>query len=90
MKADLFQDTKTRESKDDAAKHDILGNISYAWVDDNPISQTSFDGSAKPSEAPEKSIGGALADEGAAAPKPRLSSVKMCKSAPAGGLLQTG
>ena len=37
-----------------------------------------------------KGIGDALADERAEAPKPRLSPVKMRKSAPAGGLLYTG
>ena len=90
MKADLFQDKKTRKRKEDVTTDERLEDISFVRVYDDPISQTSFGKSAEPSEAPEKIIGDALVDGDVKAPKPRLSRVKMRKSAPAGGLLHTG
>ena len=67
-----------------------MRDISFARVNIDTISQTSFANSAKPSDAPEKNIGDAMVDEGVAAPKSRLSPVGMHTSTPAGDLLNIG
>ena len=52
VKADVKEDIKTRARKEDVAANEKFGDISSAWVDDNPMSQTSFGDSTEPS-APE-------------------------------------
>ena len=85
MKADVKQDMKIRGHKEDAAPDER-----YPRVDDDPMSQTNFSDSPK-SSTPEKTIGDALVDKGAEAPKPRLSPVEMRMLIPAtGGLLHAG
>ena len=90
MKADLFQDKKTRKRKEGVATDERFEDISFVRVYDDPISLISFGNSAEPSEAAEKIVGDALVDGDVEAPKPCLSPVKMRKSAPAGSLLHTG
>ena len=87
--ADVNQDRKTREREEDVVIDERLGDISSVRVDD-PIGQTSSGDSADTSEAPEKSNGNALVDEGAEAPKPWLSLVEMSTSTTASGLLHAG
>ena len=67
-----------------------MRDISSVQVDGNPMSQTNFGNSAKPSEAPGKSIGDAFMNEGTEAQKPCLSHVEMRMLTPAaGGLMNT-
>ena len=90
VKADVFQDKKNPDRKEDVATYERLEDIPSVRVDD-PMSQTSSSDPAKLLEAPEKSIGDALVDEGAEASEPSLSLVKMRTSTPStGGLLHAG
>ena len=65
------------------------GDSSSARVDDDPTSLTSFIVIAEP-PAPEKSIGDALVDKGAEAPKSCLSTIEMRTPTAAGDLLPAG
>ena len=75
--ADVKPDTKTFERTEGAERdEEKFEDILSALVDDDPPSCTSLGNIAEPL-APEKSIGDALVNEGAEAPKPYFSPVKV-------------
>ena len=89
--ADVERDTKTRkrteEAAADRAKH---GDKSSSFrVDHDPMRLPSFGGDSTELPAPEKSIGDALVDKGAEAPKPYILPMEMRTLTTAGGLLPT-
>ena len=90
-KADVKQDIKTRERKEDAAAGDEkFGEIiSSVRVDENPMSWTSFGGTVNRSALPKYSDNSLVA-EGVKAPKSRLSPVEMNTPTHAGGSLHAG
>jgi hypothetical protein len=82
---------EARGSTEDFAPDGILGDILSVQIHNNPISQTSFDDSTEPPEAPGKTIGDALIDKSAEVPKPRRSPLEIrVLIPPAGGLLHAG
>ena len=90
--ADVTSDKKTRKRTEGAAAAErvISEGNSSAQVDTDPIHLTSFgDDSTGPPIFP-CLRDDALVDNGAAAPKPCLSQVEICKPTTAGGLLPTG
>ena len=92
VKADVSQGKKTRERKEDVTLDERLEDILSAWINDDPMSCTSF-GDEKITEpsVPTKCSDDALVDKGAEAPKLRLSPVKMRMLTPAAsGLLHAG
>ena len=90
VKADVLRQEESSACGGRCTRREISVDTSSAWVDDNPMNRTSFGCSAKP-VAPKKSIDGALVDEGAEVPKPRLSHVEMrMLTLAAGGLLHAG
>ena len=90
MEADVTLDSKTRKrTKDAAADRVICGGNSSVQVDPDPMCLTSFgDDFNRPLALPHRDD--ALADKGAAAPKPCLSSLEMPTLTAAGGLLPAG
>ena len=83
---------KARERMEGAAAdNEKYGDISSARVNDDPMRLTSFD-DQETTEPPALSecSDDALVDECLEALKPRLSSVKMRKSTPSGGLQDAG
>ena len=88
--ADVATDKKTRKRAEDAAADQAKHGDSRSAksVDNGPTSSTTFSMIARPPALP-RSID-VLVDKGAAAPKPRLSSVEMRTLTAAGGLLPTG
>ena len=76
VKADVFQDKKTRVRKEGAASDERYGDISLVRVEDS-VSQASFGDEqfAKPPALTEYNDG-ALVDKGAEAPKLSLFSVE--------------
>ena len=91
-KSDVNLDMTTRERmKGAAADDEKYRDISSAWVDDDPMRLTSFrNQESTETSALSKKSDDALVDEGAKAPKSRLSLVTMRKSTPAGGSLDAG
>ena len=92
MEADVELNTKTRKRTEDASGADRVeneDNSSTERVNGGPTSLTSFGMIAEPPD-PEKSIGNALIDKGAEAPKPCLPPVEMRTPTATGGLLPAG
>ena len=74
-----------------AADGDKYGDTSSLWAQENPANLTSFGKITKYISAPKNCIGGALANEGAEAPKPYLPLVEVrIISSAASGLLLAG
>ena len=88
VEADIKPDTKTQKLLEGAAADDDkYGDTSSARVDDDSIRLTSFGDQefSNPLLAPKKSIGDALANEGAAVPKPHFPPVEVSMLTSAAG-----
>ena len=92
MKADVTENTKPRKRMEGAAAAERMksGDNSSAEVDSDPICLASFGGNSTVLPALLCSRDDALVDDGAAAPKPCLSPVKMRTQAAADSLFPTG